>query len=146
MKGIFLFALISINIYLVIMYNIVWALFILVAFLLSTAMSDCCKKNWISTVLGSIIMVVAIGEMNLMFLFLMVPIVIYDIFSLGMEAAKEESDYIWRMNDGPSSLSRVRMLNLSGSNKISILVWKGGADGYYECNDRKFDRYLQEIK
>ncbi len=61
------------------------------------------------------------------------------------EVAKCEREYLWGMNDGPQTMQRIRMIKNKETGKTDIYVWQGGQDGFYSCNDKKYDRDLKEI-
>lgn len=75
--------------------------------------------------------------------FFVIPMVI-DFLYQGFEQAREEDEYIWRMNGGPSSLNRIKLVK--DGDKKRFVTWVGGANGYYEGNGCKYDKYLRKIK
>lgn len=104
-----------------------------------------CKTKW-QYIIMYIIATYLIIFHSLWFIILLVLTLIFDMIDAGIEAMQCEQDYIWRMNDGPSTMGRVRFLKDNKTGTVRILSWKGGANGYYECGDKKYDRYLEEIK
>lgn len=79
-------------------------------------------------------------------LILSLSILIVDIIVIGpLIMAKEEDDYIWRMNNDPSSMNRIRFIQ-DEEGKMNILTWNGGSNGgYMNAKKKRFDRFLRRI-
>ncbi len=55
-----------------------------------------------------------------------------------------EEKYLWKKNNGPDQLLRIRMITIDEEKKI--LYWVNGVDGHYETKDgEKFDYLLNKI-
>jgi len=80
------------------------------------------------------------------FIFATLFVILLDILQGVEEVAKCEKEYIWNMNNGPSTMQRVRFFKNKETNETDIYLWHGDKEGHYKCNDKKYDKELKEIK
>lgn len=136
--------LVLVNVILAALYNVIPALSLPVVFVIATALSDCYEKSYLSPLLIGAIFIVSVGEMNLMYMLISIPVVLFDMISLGVKQIEAEEDYIWNMNHGPSSMERLKMIK-GDDGKVELYSWVGGVNGYYQGSDKKYDRNMKEI-
>ena len=142
MKYTFFITLIFINIAIATLLNVEATLFITMIFLLATFFNKSSVKNLTTQLLFGNIFTLAIGLSNYYYLLLLIPIYFLDLLKVSIDLNKEEKDFIWRMNDGPSSLDRLKIIS-DNNGMTQTLSWKGGKNGYYlDNNNNKYDRSL----
>jgi len=61
------------------------------------------------------------------------------------EIKRQEDEFIWDSNRGPTLIDRIKLVKFGNDKKFTLLTWVGELDGYYEGNGKKFNRYLVEI-
>lgn len=136
--------LVLVNVILAALYNVIPALLLPMVFVIATALSDCCEKSYLSPLLMGAIFIVTIGEMNLMYMLISIPVILFDMIYSGAKQVKAEEDYIWNMNNGPSSMERLKMIK-GDDGKVELCSWVGGVNGYYQGSDKKYNRNMKEI-
>jgi hypothetical protein len=133
------------NIFIAFHYDVPFTLIITVSFLVATAAMNCCNKDWFLPVIVGSIFSYSIGTNDLIYMWLVPILFIFSFVGSISDVIKEEKDYIWKMNNGPSTLNRMRFIKRNGI--IHTYKWIGGANGFYVDEEKnKFDRYLNEIK
>lgn len=132
------------NIILAIIYNMLSVLLIPLVFMAVTYLGDCDKKSYLSPLLIGAIFIVAVGEMNLLYLLIVIPVLLFDIITSLSKQIESENNYIWELNNGPSSFERIKMIK-GNDGEVEFYSWVGGVDGYYQGSGKKYDRNMIEI-
>lgn len=110
-------------------------------------MFKCTYWDKVFKYLGIVVWIISIATLNINLLLLSITFFVMSIIVGGYNCVIDEHNYIWRMNEGPSSINRTKLLKHKETSKSEFVVWTGGENGYYKAsNGRKFDYYLQEIK
>jgi len=118
-------------------------------FVIGLMINDCKNEafDYTSALLTGLVLIITLvtKEWNLLILTIMIFFVHFVRGQIKM--AKMEEDYIWRMNNGPSSLDRVKLLKDKKSNKVSFFTWEGGVNGYYTNESQeKYNKNMNKIE
>lgn len=136
---------IILQIVLVIKFGVEPMLFLLVILITAEAVNEA-KSNYVASINASLLLIISVITGSMLWLLALVPLFFVDILMGVSERIKAEDDYVWKMNNGPSTMARLQF-HKTEDDMIEIRTWEGGTDGYYKGADgKRYNRYMQEIK